>query len=230
MKKRYRHLFFDLDETLWDFRRNSEEVLDELFTHYGLDRLGTRRQQFSERYHQYNTHFWAQYRRGEISHAELRSVRWYKTLEDFGLSVSLAQELSEQYLLRLPTRSHLIDGARELLAYLFPRYQLHVLTNGFTEIQYRKLHAAGIYGFFQHVVTSEHAKAPKPKAEIFEYAFRRCGATAQDSLLIGDSLEADIYGAMGVGMDCVWFTVAPQQALPAATHTIAHLLQLKQLL
>jgi putative hydrolase of the HAD superfamily len=210
----YRHLFFDLDETLWDFKRNSYETLHELLGDHSLTPLGVERAFFIERYHYHNDYYWDLFRKGKISRDELRSGRWKKTLSEFNISDdSLAQKLSEQYLHRLPWKKNLFADTLRVLDYLKARYTLHIITNGFEEVQYRKIETSGLAKYFTHVITSERAGSQKPQREIFLFAFDLTGATVRNSLFIGDSIEADIHGAKAIGMDHILFN--PEKKLHA---------------
>ena len=204
--KQYRHIFFDLDETLWDFRRNSLETLHDLISHHSDVMAGVERTNFIERYHHHNEYYWDQYRKGKINRQQLRMERWKSTLSEFNLySEDFAKKLSDHYLEILPTKKHLYEDTIDLLTYLKPKYSLHVITNGFEEVQHRKIETSGLAPFFTHVITSERAGSQKPQREIFLFALDLAGGTVHNSLFIGDSIEADIAGAKGVGMDHVLF-------------------------
>lgn len=202
----YRHIFFDLDETLWDFKRNSLETIHDLITTHQLDQLGVERTFFIQRYHHHNEYFWDLYRKGKISREELRTVRWKTTLGEFDIhDETFVKNLSEEYLQILPSKKNLFADARDLLDYLKPKYSLHIITNGFEEVQLQKIQATEIASYFTHIITSERAGSQKPQREIFLYALDLTGGSVRDSLFIGDSIEADIAGAKSVGMDHVLF-------------------------
>jgi len=204
--KEYRHIFFDLDETLWDFKRNSMETLHELSIKYQFNERGIEGGKFFERYHHHNNRYWDLYRKGKISREELRIIRWQTTLSEFDIDDStFARNLSENYLQLLPNKKNLYEEALDLLIYLKPKYSLHIITNGFEEVQLRKIEMSGIASYFTHVITSERAGSQKPKREIFLYAFSLTSATVNNSIFIGDSIEADINGAKAIGMDYVLF-------------------------
>ncbi|MCS6991362.1 MAG: YjjG family noncanonical pyrimidine nucleotidase [Chitinophagales bacterium] len=199
----YRHIFFDWDETLWDFEANSRKVLWHLVQQYKLASHDEQASRLVECYHHHNQRYWELYRRGRIDAHTLRIGRWQQTLRDFGLDESLTAELAEQYLELLPEQTQLIAHAREVIRQLCRHFTLHVLTNGFQQVQERKLLRCGLSGYFQHLITAERAGSRKPDPAIFQYAFQLTGASADNSLMVGDSVEADWMGAQAVGMDCI---------------------------
>ncbi len=226
---RYRHLFFDLDHTLWDFQTNSRAVLAELY----LERVrgcGMAMEEFVAVYEQINGALWEQLDDGAIPKEVLRAMRFKRTLEHFKVhDAALARWLEVNYLERCPQRSRLMPGAMALLEDLHAHYHLHIITNGFTEIQATKLRSAGIRRFFRVVLTSEMAGISKPHVRIFRHAMRTAGAQAKESLMIGDNARADIVGSRAAGMDQVHFR--PEGPVdPAATFSITHLDELRPLL
>lgn len=228
--KTYRHLFFDLDHTLWDFSSNSRAVLAELHADFGLTERGIGCNDFIPVYEAVNGALWDQHEDGLIPKEVLRALRFQRSLRHFGVDdAALARRLDKTYMERCPRRAALMPGAQHLLENLKPHYRLHIITNGFTEVQQLKMNAAGIRSFFNVVVTSEMAGAAKPSAKIFRHALRSAGAKASESLMIGDNPRADIAGARKVGMDQVHFAPA-QNGDPEATYRIARLDELRALL
>ncbi|HEU4473044.1 MAG TPA: YjjG family noncanonical pyrimidine nucleotidase [Flavisolibacter sp.] len=230
---KYKHLFFDLDHTLWDFDANARATLIQLYNDLELSKKGIDDfERFYENYLAHNERLWARYRNGFIKQEELRIKRMWLTLLDFKVADEpLARKLSELFLDLLPTRTLLFPQTKEMLQYLADRgYRLHLITNGFEKVQYGKIRNSGLEGFFDEVITSESSNSLKPKKEIFFYALEKAGAEITESLMIGDSMEADIMGAMGVGMDQVHanYTGAPQEIRP--TYTITALPDLKAFL
>ncbi|MCX8020794.1 MAG: YjjG family noncanonical pyrimidine nucleotidase [Chitinophagaceae bacterium] len=203
---KYKHLFFDLDHTLWDFEANSRSTLEELYHLFSLPLRGI--SEFEPFYQQYISHneiLWEKYRNGKMKVDELRWKRMWLTLLDFKITDEmLARALSYRFLEILPTRTELFPHAKEILGYLKEKnYQLHLLTNGFEETQRRKIRHAGIEHYFTHVITSEGSNSMKPQKEIFEYAFRKSGAMPEHSIMIGDTADVDILGAIQAGIDQV---------------------------
>ena len=203
---KYRHLFFDLDHTLWDFEANSRQTLAELYETLHLQELGvTQFDSFHKNYLLHNDKLWERYRNGYIKVDELRWKRMWLTLLDFKIANEpLAREMGQRFLDLLPTRRALFPFTIELLDYLQQKkYQLHLITNGFENTQHSKLKNAGIDKYFQQVITSEGSNSLKPHKEIFEYAFEKTGALPAESVMIGDTLDVDILGAMNAGIDSI---------------------------
>jgi putative hydrolase of the HAD superfamily len=231
MTSRYRHVFFDLDETLWDFKRNSMETLHDLLSEHQFEKRGIVHDEFIRRYHHHNDHYWGLYRSGGISRQELRTRRWTTTLREFDIQdEALAMQLSEKYLELLPGKRNLFGDALQVLDYLRPRYSLHIITNGFEEVQYRKIETSGIAWYFTHIITSERAGSQKPQPEIFHFALDLAGASIRNSIFIGDSIEADILGAKAVGMDHVLFNPERRPHTEKVEHEIFSLSELLHLL
>ncbi|HQW33396.1 MAG TPA: YjjG family noncanonical pyrimidine nucleotidase [Flavobacteriales bacterium] len=228
--KHYRHLFFDLDHTLWDFEANSRAVLAELHAEFGLAEMGVDGDAFIPAYEEVNVALWARMEAGTIPKEVIRALRFNQALEQFGLrNAGLAKRLEETYMERCPRRSTLLPGALDLLEDLRKDYRMHIITNGFTEVQGVKMDASGIRGFFDVVLTSEMAGASKPSTRIFRHAMRSAGAKLQESLMIGDNAVADIGGARRAGMDQAH--LAPlESGDPQATYRITRLDELRAVL
>jgi putative hydrolase of the HAD superfamily len=230
---KYKHLFFDLDHTLWDFDANARATLEQL--HIDLDLVSKGVHDFDlfhKNYLQHNDKLWARYRNGYIKQEELRIKRMWLTLLDFRIAdEDLARELSELFLQLLPSRTILFPDTKEVLQYLTDKgYQLHLITNGFEKTQHSKLKTSGLHVFFKEVITSEGSNSLKPQKEIFEFAMGKTGALVEESLMIGDTLDVDVLGAMNVGMDQVHvnYNDTPQDLQP--TYTIRALKELKTFL
>lgn len=204
---KYRHLFFDLDHTLWDFEANARTTLHELHVNMELEARGINDfDLFHKNYLAHNEKLWESYRNGLIKQDELRYKRMWLSLLDFKIADEvLAREISIKFLDILPTRTILFPYTKEILRYLEDKgYNLHLVTNGFDKIQHSKLQSSGITSFFKEVITSECSNSLKPHKEIFEFAFQKCDALREECIMIGDSIEADIIGAMNVGIDQVF--------------------------
>lgn len=229
----YKHLFFDLDHTLWDFNRNAESALRDLFAQYDLETtLSVPFDGFYLRYLHHNEILWARYQNGFIAADELKWRRMWRTMLDFKIAnEALARKLSESFLLLLPTKKEVFPHTFELLKYLSGKnYALHLITNGFEKTQWSKLRSSGLHPYFTHVITSERSNSLKPKKEIFDYALNLAKADVTECIMIGDNLDADIMGAKNAGMDCVFVNHinAAESNLP--TYTITHLQQLENIL
>ncbi len=230
---KYKHLFFDLDHTLWDFDANARATLEQL--HIDLDLVSKGIHDFDlfhKNYLQHNEKLWARYRNGFIKQEELRIKRMWLTLLDFKIADdALARQLSELFLQLLPTRTLLFPDTIDVLNYLTDKgYQLHLITNGFEKTQNNKLKTSGLDVFFREVVTSESSNSLKPQKEIYLFAMEKAGARVEESLMIGDSMEVDIQGALNVGMDQVHvnYNEDPQEFSP--TYTVHALAELKSFL
>lgn len=202
----YKHLFFDLDHTLWDFEANSRQTLEELYQSLNLKEKGIHDfDLFHKNYLVHNDKLWDRYRNGYIKVDELRWKRMWLALLDFKIAdEKLAREMGTIFLDLLPTRKLLFPYTIEILDYLTEKnYQLHLITNGFEKTQHGKLKSSGLDKYFIKVITSEGSNSLKPHKEIFDYAFRKTGASPAESIMIGDTIEVDILGAVNAGIDQV---------------------------
>jgi len=202
----YKHLFFDLDHTLWDFEANSRQTLEELYQSLSLKEKGIYDfDLFHKNYLLHNDKLWDRYRNGYIKVDELRWKRMWLALLDFKIAdEKLAREMGTIFLDLLPTRKLLFPYTIEILDYLSEKnYQLHLITNGFERTQHGKLKSSGLDKYFVKVITSEGSNSLKPHKEIFDYAFRKTGASPAESIMIGDTIEVDILGAVNAGIDQV---------------------------
>ena len=232
MSKKYHHVFFDLDHTLWDFERNSEETLQEVFELLKLKEAGVNNaDDFINRYHIHNENLWSLYQRGLIERDFLRYERWANTLKEFGVKNDLlVEQLGDEYLKLLPEKMHLFSDTIEVLDYLKPKYRLHIITNGFEEVQFKKIDNSGIRKYFDYIITSETAGYQKPNPLIFEHAFQITNANAMNSIFIGDSLDADIAGAKNAAMDHVFYNPKSNVHEVVVQHEIKKLGELKLIL
>jgi putative hydrolase of the HAD superfamily len=228
----YKHLFFDLDHTLWDFEANSRQTLEEMYQNLLLQEKGVHSfDEFFSRYIVHNDKLWERYRNGYIKVDELRWKRMWLTLLDFKIGDEpLAREMATQFLEALPTRKLLFPYAIEILDYLTQKgYRLHLITNGFEKTQLSKIQHAGLSGYFGEVITSEGANSLKPHKEIFEYAFRKTGAEPVESIMLGDSIEVDIQGAINAGIDQVYVNHLGIEPEIRPTYTIYSLKELEKI-
>jgi putative hydrolase of the HAD superfamily len=205
--KKYQHIFFDLDHTIWDFDKNAEEALQELYLIHKLNDIGLNSADvFIETYTQNNHRLWREYHVGNITKETLREARFKQTFLDLGVHPDIIPHGFEDAYVRLcPTKTNLFPNAHETLAYLQSKYTLHLISNGFKESQDIKINGTGIGKYFTHVIISEIVGVNKPDKAIFEYAVNTAGTTKTQSLMIGDSLEADVLGALNFGMDAIYF-------------------------
>ena len=198
------HVFFDLDHTLWDFEKNSEATFASIFEELKFD---FSLQDFLHFYNPINHFYWKLYRENKISETELRRLRLKKTFAKMGItpSAKLINKISELYIERLSKHTHLFENTVAVLEYLFPKYKLHIITNGFENVQQRKLKNSGIAHFFDVVLTAEKAGYKKPHPTIFIAALEEAKVLPEHALMIGDSLEADVQGALKLGMQAIHF-------------------------
>jgi putative hydrolase of the HAD superfamily len=203
MVKLYKHIFFDLDHTLWDFERNAEETKRELFEILNLEQKGIESYEaFREKYVDINLSLWALYREDKIGKDELNFRRFYDTLCLFGINDrKTGEEMAVGFIEGISSKTYLFPHAKELLEYLYPKYPLYIITNGFEEVQFSKLKNSGMDRYFSSVITSEEAGSKKPDPEIFHFALSKTGASAHESIMIGDDLEVDMAGARQLGID-----------------------------
>ncbi|GAB3911312.1 YjjG family noncanonical pyrimidine nucleotidase [Mucilaginibacter boryungensis] len=205
--KQYTHIFFDLDHTIWDFDKNAEETLHELYGVYQLKDLGLHSADlFIETYTRNNHQLWADYHLGKVTKQHLREMRFKKTFLDLGLHPDVIPVAFEDDYVRIcPTKTNLFPDAHETLQYLHGKYPLYLISNGFKESQDTKINTTDIGKYFKGIIISELVGANKPDKAIFQHALDLAGATKQGSLMIGDSLEADVMGALNFGMDAIYF-------------------------
>ncbi|MBS1644097.1 MAG: YjjG family noncanonical pyrimidine nucleotidase [Bacteroidetes bacterium] len=207
---KYKHLFFDLDHTLWDFETASRRSWEQLWDIYNLSNLlDTDFEQFYAVYTKHNDELWRLFQQRKIDRELLRWKRIWNAFLEFNVyDRPLAEQISNTYLDILPNQAALIPHAKELLEHCKGRYQMHLITNGFERTQKQKIQVAGIADYFQEIITSELSDSIKPQPEIFLFALKATQARLEESLMIGDAYEADILGAIGVGMDTVYFNPA----------------------
>jgi len=203
MGKTYKHIFFDLDHTLWDFERSAEETKREMFVTFDLKKRGIKTYKaFKDVYVEINRTLWEMYRDETIEKDELNFRRFYDTLFFLGVNDrKLGSDMAWQFIEGISSKTYLFPYTVEILEYLFPKYKLHIITNGFEEVQYRKLEGSGMGRYFASIITSEAAEAKKPDPKIFRFALKKSGAKAIDSLMVGDDLSVDMAGARKVGID-----------------------------
>jgi putative hydrolase of the HAD superfamily len=231
--KSYRHLFFDLDHTLWDFETNAIETLHQLYDDYQLARYTTfTRQDFTTRYSEVNHALWRLYQSNKISQQQLRSARFVRTLTRLGVpEEEIPTDISTQFTAILPLKSAVFPHTHEVLRYLVAKgYILHLITNGFEEIQHIKLASSSLTPYFQEVITSETSGCLKPDPRMFAHALTRAGATAAESLMIGDNLECDVLGAYNAGIDQVYFNPEKRRHFAQTTYEISSLNELRTFL
>ncbi|HKO77106.1 MAG TPA: YjjG family noncanonical pyrimidine nucleotidase [Flavobacterium sp.] len=221
-------IFFDLDHTLWDFDVNSELAFDTILK---KDHPTIEISDFIGKYAPINQACWKLYQYDKITHAELRYNRLKHTFDALEYFVSDAQieSIAHDYIQLLPENSRLFDGTIEVLEYLEKKYTLHIITNGFADVQYKKINNSNIAGFFKTITNSEMAGVKKPNPVIFEYALNAAQTNKESSIMIGDCLEADVQGALDAGLDAIFFN-DKKIKVEENIKQVTHLLELKKYL
>ena len=230
---KYKNLFVDLDDTLWDIHQNAKECLAEVYVDYGYDKYFSSFEEYYNIYMPSNQHLWSLYRKGEIRKEELIVERFLVPVRPFGIDdPEYAKALSDDFLERTTHKTKLIDGTIQLLDYLKPHYRMHILSNGFREVQFKKIENSGLRPYFDKIILSEDAEANKPHPDIFTYALKNTNSRRDQTLMIGDSWDADIVGARDSRIAQIWFNPANEQ--PAddwePTYTVKSLLEIKDIL
>ncbi len=233
--KKYIDLFIDFDDTLYDTHGNAVIALGELFDALHLERWFPDAQVFYDRYWETNIDLWTRYSRGEITRDYLIVERFRRPLsygQGLEPSIDYCLEASDLFLDFCSSKPGLVAGARELMDYLKGRgYRMHLCSNGFHEVQYKKLRACGLHDFFDTVILSEDAGANKPSKVFFDYAFQQTGAQKKTTLMIGDNFQTDILGAKRAGLDTAYFNRYPDYpAQEPVTYEVTRLCQLMDVL
>lgn len=223
-----KHIFFDLDHTIWDFDKNAEETLKELYQTYQLQTLGlTSTEEFIQTYTENNHRLWAAYHIGKISKETLRSERFSSTFIQLGIHPDhIPQQFEDDYVRITPTKTNLFEGSEKVLSYLQKKYSLHIISNGFKESTLTKMEVSALNPYFKNVIISEDVGVNKPDKAIFEHALQKAEALKEESIMIGDSLEADITGAQNFGMKAIFFNPLKKEAPEYVDWQIHHLEEL----
>jgi YjjG family noncanonical pyrimidine nucleotidase len=230
--KNYKCIFFDLDHTLWDYETNSREALSELYAAFNLKKKGIDDQEkFLRTFYTVNNELWDQYDRGLLHRDVIRNERFHRIFLAMGIDdYEMSLALSKEYISESPKKKNLVDGCKETLDYLRPKYQMVIITNGFDEIQSTKLSSSGIDNYFKSVITSARAGHKKPAKEIFEFALQENNVSAHETIMIGDNLLTDIAGASNASIDTVFFNPSKIQHQTKVTYDIETLRDLMNFL
>lgn len=205
MNFKYKSLFFDFDDTLWDIHVNGKEAMRETFLQYGLQNHFESFESYYDIYMRHNLDLWEKYRKGTLKKQELILQRFLLPLQKGGINdVELALKMNDDFLEATTLKTKLLPYAKEILDYLKPFYRLFIISNGFSEVQFKKLENSGLSPYFEKVILSEDVQANKPNPVIFEYALQSTNSRKNESLMIGDSWEADIVGAKNSRIDQVF--------------------------
>jgi putative hydrolase of the HAD superfamily len=230
--QRYKNLFIDLDDTIYDFSGASRESFRETYDLLHYERYFDSFEHYLSLYEPYNLELWRIYGEGKITKEELNRRRYSHPLECVGVNdQQLADTFCREALGRIPTKGPLMPGALELLEYLRPKYNMYILSNGFKELQSRKMRTAGIDGYFDALILSEDIGINKPNRELYEYALGRTGSKLNESLMIGDMFDTDIVGAANIGMEQMYYNPKEKKGHAfSPTYEVTHLLQIKEIL
>jgi YjjG family noncanonical pyrimidine nucleotidase len=221
-------IFFDLDHTLWDFEKNSALAFEKVLK---LHQVEVELDLFLKHYVPLNAKYWELYRYEKVTQAELRYGRLKDTFDILNYEVSdeLIDVLSVEYIRFLPEFNHLFEGTIAILDYLKPKYNLHIITNGFQEVQAGKMKNSGIDSYFRTITNSEMAGVKKPNPKIFEFALQAAHTDKHKSIMIGDCIDADVKGALNFGMDAIYFN-ENNKDVPSGIKQVNHLIELKNFL
>ncbi|MDO4755410.1 MAG: YjjG family noncanonical pyrimidine nucleotidase [Parabacteroides sp.] len=229
---KYKNLFIDLDDTLWDTYHNNKECLEEMYNAHQWGQHYASFEAFFEVYWLYNNQLWSQYRNHTINRQTLIFERFHHVFSPMGIEdPQIILAMNDEFLERTTAKTKLIPHALEILEYLRPSYKMYILSNGFREVQFKKLANSGLAPYFSKIVLSEDACVQKPHKEIFDYALKNTNSRRSETLMIGDSWDADITGAYHAKMDQLWFNpydFPPKDFEP--TYTIKSLLEIKNIL
>ena len=229
---KYRNLFIDLDDTVYDFSAASRESFFETYELLHYERFFDSFEHYMSIYEPHNLELWRIYGEGKITKEELNKRRYSHPLEVVGVNdQQLADTFCREALSRIPTKGHLVPGAVELLEYLRPRYNMYILSNGFKELQSRKMQTAGIDKYFDALILSEDIGVNKPDSRLYEYAIRKTASKPEESLMIGDMFDTDIVGAANFGIDSIYFNPKGKTGHPfTPTYEVTRLLEIKEIL
>lgn len=229
--RKYKHLFFDLDNTLFDFGASEKLVLHDLYEHHLEDSDFDSFEEFVATYETINDRLWADYREHKITKETVKYGRFYETLLQKNIDdESLARYMGDSFVIKCTDNDTLVEGAREVIEALYEKYDLHIVSNGFVEAQYRKLELTGLRPYFKGITLSEEIKTQKPNREFFEHAFKTVNARKSESLVIGDSWESDIEGAINFGVDAIYFSYYGDEPKKSSIKTIFRLNELLSIL
>ena len=228
--RKYKHIFFDLDRTIWDFEANAREAFQEIYTKHQLSRIFPDFETFHSTYRKHNAQLWEKFRNGEIKKEDLKYIRFHLTLKEFGKDdLNLSKQLGEDYMNFSARKTHLFPDSHEVLSYLKDKYHLYIITNGFHEVQLKKIENSDLKKYFRRIITSEIAGVQKPHEDIFRYALNEANAKKEEAIMVGDDIEGDIKGAKAIGLDQVFFNPRGIKHYVEPTFEVQSLKELKEI-
>lgn len=230
MISKYTHIFFDLDRTLWDFRKNSAEALIDIIDKFSFNDFVQNNEEFILKYNYYNDRLWEYYRSGRIRKSELKYERFRLLLKDFNIKDhgNLVTEVSNYYMNIAPAKTSLIANAMEILKYLSATYPIYIVTNGFYDVQLSKIVNSGISPYIKKIFSSDRIGYAKPDARIFEHAIKSVNARKDGSVMIGDDEIIDIEGARNARIDQIFFNPEGRVPCVSPTYEVRGLIELKK--
>ncbi len=229
---KYTDIFLDLDDTLIDTAENTRITVGEIYNDYNFGNYFPSFDDFYTIYYANVSRLWTLYSQGKITKKTLQRERFIgalTTVEEISDEQALA--INDDFIARIMQKGILIDGAKELLDYLYPKYKIHILSNGFTEMQYKKMDSAGLSSYFDKVILSDKVGINKPHPDIFVYALNEIGKNRNEVIMIGDNVVNDIQGAYNCEIDQIWFNpedISPGDIKP--TYTVKKLDEIKNIL
>jgi len=228
---KYKNLFFDLDDTLWAFSENSRNTFEEVYQKYNFNTYFDSFEHYYTLYQKRNLELWEEYAEGKVTKDELNDKRFLYPLQVVGIdNPNLSKQFSTDFFALVPTKTGLMPYAKEILEYLKPKYNLYIISNGFRELQSKKMISSGIDHYFKKIILSEDIGVMKPYPEIFHFALSATQSELRESIMIGDNWKADITGAKGVGMDQVYYNVEERIDFPFnSTYVIKDLSEIEDL-
>jgi len=228
MNNKITDVFFDLDHTLWDFDKNSALTFKMIFERHEIN---IQLDHFLKIYEPINLRYWKLYREEKVTKSNLRYGRLKDTFDGLNINIedNVINKLSHDYIAYLTTHNHVFDGTIEILEYLKPKYKLHIITNGFEEVQQYKLDKAKISHYFETVTNSEMVGVKKPNRKMFDFALKLANVDVSNGIMIGDNYEADVLGALNMGLDAICFNYHNEN-LDKNIKAVDHLLDLKKYL
>ncbi len=231
MTQKYKHLFFDLDNTLFDFDACAKAALADCYEKYELSTWFGGFSDFLEVYTRHNDRLWLQYKHGEVKKDDVKYGRFRVTLSEMhNQNTATADAMAEDFLSFCSMKNVLVEGALEVIEVLSKKYTLHIISNGFIEVQHKKMAMTGLAPYFKHVILSEQVQAQKPSPVIFHHALSSANARKSESLMIGDNWDADILGAKAYGLDQAYYNYSGVTPIGEATYHLSELRELLEIL
>ena len=229
---KYENIFFDLDDTLWATLRNSRETFHQVYDEFHYERFFTSFDTFFDIYQTRNLELWEAYDDNRVTKEELNRERFYHPLEVAGVcDAELAKNFSERFFFFIFTKTGVMPYAKEILNYLQPHYNLYILSNGFRELQERKMKAAGLFDYFKDIILSDDIQVNKPHAELYLYALEKTRSQCENSIMIGDSWKNDVMGPSKVGLQQIFYNVEGKTDFPVQpTYVVNSLKEIEQIL